>query len=210
MMWLGFWGVFITDHGNGCSARPSTLKLHDERGFSSTYDVTPLIRCVLSQPRFWAVEVTALCLRTKREKGRVHAEWSPAMMQTQLCLFHLYLRGFLWVLQFSSTIKDMHCSRLASLNCLTLVDFFTEMKCPVSERLKVFYSCRAPAYWDLQDLSSSIRVVVLLEDEPSPQSEAIQAKEFNLCFLRPENFVSHGLRVLQVPFGKLQEKNLMW
>ena len=32
----------------------------------------------------------------------------------------------------------------------------------------------------------------------------IQAKEFNLCFNRPENFVSHGLRVLQVHFGKLQ------
>ncbi|XP_073681055.1 E3 ubiquitin-protein ligase Siah2-like [Garra rufa] len=31
-----------------------------------------------------------------------------------------------------------------------------------------------------------------------------QAKEFNLCFIRPENFVSHALRVLQVPFGKLQ------
>ena len=32
----------------------------------------------------------------------------------------------------------------------------------------------------------------------------IQAKEFNLCFIRPENLVSHGLRVIQVPFGKLQ------
>ena len=31
----------------------------------------------------------------------------------------------------------------------------------------------------------------------------IQAKEFNLGFIRPENFVSHGLRV-EVPFGKLQ------
>ena len=32
----------------------------------------------------------------------------------------------------------------------------------------------------------------------------IQAKEFNLCFMRPENFVSHDLRVCQGPFGKLQ------
>ena len=32
----------------------------------------------------------------------------------------------------------------------------------------------------------------------------IQAKEFNLCFIRPENLVSHGLKVLQVLFGKLQ------
>ena len=32
----------------------------------------------------------------------------------------------------------------------------------------------------------------------------IQDKEFNLGFIRPENLVSHGLRVLQVPFDKLQ------
>lgn len=31
----------------------------------------------------------------------------------------------------------------------------------------------------------------------------IEAKEFNLWFIRPENFGSHGLRVLQVAFGKL-------
>ena len=33
----------------------------------------------------------------------------------------------------------------------------------------------------------------------------IQAKEFNLGFIRPENLVSHDLRVLLIPFGKLQE-----
>uniref|UniRef100_A0A8C8K8D9 Uncharacterized protein n=1 Tax=Oncorhynchus tshawytscha TaxID=74940 RepID=A0A8C8K8D9_ONCTS len=32
----------------------------------------------------------------------------------------------------------------------------------------------------------------------------IQAKEFNLCFIRPENLVFHDLRILQVPFSKLQ------
>ena len=32
----------------------------------------------------------------------------------------------------------------------------------------------------------------------------IQAKGFNLGFIRPENLVSHGLGVLKVPFGKLQ------
>ena len=31
----------------------------------------------------------------------------------------------------------------------------------------------------------------------------IQAKQFNLGFIRPENLVSHGL-CLPVPFGKLQ------
>ncbi|KAK3550941.1 hypothetical protein QTP70_010125 [Hemibagrus guttatus] len=39
---------------------------------------------------------------------------------------------------------------------------------------------------------------------PPDMTFAIQAKEFNLCFIRPENFVSYGLRVLQVPFGELQ------
>ncbi|GAA6078958.1 tetratricopeptide repeat protein 27, partial [Tachysurus ichikawai] len=38
----------------------------------------------------------------------------------------------------------------------TLVDFFTETKCPVSERLKIFYSCRAPAHWDLQRQLASL------------------------------------------------------
>jgi len=38
---------------------------------------------------------------------------------------------------------------------------------------------------------------------PPDMTLCIQAKEFNLCFIRPENFVSHGLRVLQVPFGLL-------
>ena len=32
----------------------------------------------------------------------------------------------------------------------------------------------------------------------------IQAKEFNLGLIRPEILISHGLRALWVPFGKLQ------
>ena len=40
---------------------------------------------------------------------------------------------------------------------------------------------------------------------PPDMMLGIQAKEFNLCFIRPENFVSHGLRVLQVPFGRSVE-----
>ena len=39
---------------------------------------------------------------------------------------------------------------------------------------------------------------------PPDMTLGIQGEEFNLCFIRPDNLVSHGLRVLQVPFGKLQ------
>ena len=35
-------------------------------------------------------------------------------------------------------------------------------------------------------------------------TRGIQAKEFNLGFIRTENLVSHGLIVVYVPFGKLQ------
>lgn len=38
---------------------------------------------------------------------------------------------------------------------------------------------------------------------PSGMTLGIQTKDSNLCFISPKNFVSHGRRVLQVPFGKL-------
>lgn len=38
----------------------------------------------------------------------------------------------------------------------SLVDFFSETTCPASERLKIFYSCRAPPHWDLQRQLASL------------------------------------------------------
>ena len=39
---------------------------------------------------------------------------------------------------------------------------------------------------------------------PPDMTLGIQAKQFNLGFIRQENLVSHGLRVLRVPFSELQ------
>ncbi|XP_033957004.1 tetratricopeptide repeat protein 27-like [Pseudochaenichthys georgianus] len=64
-------------------AEPDQYELPD----LSAEEQAVLLGCILSQPKFWAVEVTALCLRTKLERGNSRCV-ERAMMQTQAIVDH--------------------------------------------------------------------------------------------------------------------------
>uniref|UniRef100_A0A674P459 Tetratricopeptide repeat protein 27 n=1 Tax=Takifugu rubripes TaxID=31033 RepID=A0A674P459_TAKRU len=77
-------------------------------------DTLFFLQCILSQPKFWAVHVSALCLRTSLEKGSSRRA-ERGMMQLQ-----------------------------------AIVDHFEDQRCPVTERLKVFYCSRVSPRWVIQ------------------------------------------------------------
>ncbi|XP_053159777.1 tetratricopeptide repeat protein 27 isoform X3 [Hemicordylus capensis] len=130
---------------------------------------------LLLQPKFWAIQTSALLLRTKVERGSMRRV-ERALKQTQwpiqepkrealyswLCRlrYHYALKGQrapIWSYRFfhgppaqaqKIPVVSDHPHRDRKLKALA--DQFEDKKTSVCERMKLFYSCQVPPHWAIQ------------------------------------------------------------